>query len=183
MRHPSFPRASKAEPHRYAQGGQSGPAPRPVWPSSQPRWASAALQRVRAPRHVDQAVIVFRSRGGRRTARADSGGYACEHAFVSIKGGDYRWLKQALERGDLPLVKASAAQLPAVDLPTALDIGVLAMEREPHNAERAAVRWLGRWALESREATLEGLLEATVALSALAHEPERSEAVLRRLVK
>jgi len=100
---------------------------------------------------------------------------------VSIKGGDYRWLKQALERGDLPLVKASAAQLPAVDLPTALDIGVLAMEREPHNAERAAVRWLGRWALESREATLEGLLEATVALSALAREPERWEAVLRRL--
>src|SRR5829696_8249743 len=146
MHHPSFPRASKAEPHRYAQGGQSGPAPRPVWPSSQPRWASAALQRVRAPRHVDQAVIVFRSRGGRSNARADSGGYACEHAFVSIKGGDYRWLKQALERGDLPLVKASAAQLPAVDLPTALDIGVLAMEREPHNAERAAVRWLGRWA-------------------------------------
>jgi hypothetical protein len=45
------------------------------------------------------------------------------NAFVSIKGSDYRWLKQALERGDLPLVKASAAQLPSVDLPTALDIG------------------------------------------------------------
>ena len=44
------------------------------------------------------------------------------------------------------------------------------------------MRWLGRWALESREATLAGLLEATVAMSALAHEPERWEAVLRRLV-
>jgi hypothetical protein len=56
------------------------------------------------------------------------------------------------------------------------------MDLEPHNGERAAVRWLGRWALESREATLAGLLEATVAMSALAHEPERWEAVLRRLV-
>jgi len=47
---------------------------------------------------------------------------------------------------------------------------------------RAALRWLGRWALESRDATLEGLLAATVALSALAHESERWEAVLRQLV-
>ena len=107
----------------------------------------------------------------------------CEHAFVSIKGSDYRWLKQALERGDLPLVKASAAQLPAVDLPTALDIALLVIEQEPHNGERAAVRWLGRWALESKEASLAGLLEATVAMSAGAHEPERCEAVLRRLVE
>ena len=45
------------------------------------------------------------------------------------------------------------------------------------------MRWLGRWALESREATLAGLLEATVAMSALAQEPERWEAALRRLVE
>jgi len=55
------------------------------------------------------------------------------------------------------------------------------MEREAHNGERAAVRWLGRWALEAREATLAGLLEATVALSALAREPEAAEPVLGRL--
>jgi hypothetical protein len=98
-----------------------------------------------------------------------------------IKGSDYRWLRQALERGDLPLVKASAAQLPTVDLPTALDIALLVMEQEPHNGERAALRWLGRWALEAQDASLSGLLEATVAMS-LAHESERWEAVLRRLV-
>ena len=63
----------------------------------------------------------------------------------------------------------------------ALDIALLGMDREPHNAELAAVRWVGRGVLESREATLAGLLEATVAMSALAHEPERWEAVLRRL--
>jgi hypothetical protein len=29
---------------------------------------------------------------------------------VSIKGSDYKWLKDALDRGDLPLVKATVAQ-------------------------------------------------------------------------
>ncbi len=101
---------------------------------------------------------------------------------MSIKGGDYKWLRQALDRGDLALVKATAAQLPAVNLEDALAIALLVIEHEPHNAERAAVRWLGRWALESREATLETLFEAVVAMSALAHEPERWEAVLRKLV-
>ena len=102
---------------------------------------------------------------------------------MSIKGSDYRWFRQALERGDLPLVKATAAQLPAVNLEDALSIALLVIEHEPHNAEREAVGWLGRWALESKEASLLGLLEATVAMSALAHEPERWEAVLRRLAK
>jgi hypothetical protein len=102
--------------------------------------------------------------------------------FVSIKSSDYRWFRQALERSDLPLVKATATQLPAVNLEDALSIALLVIEHEPHNAERAAVRRLGRWALESKEASLSGLLEGTVAMSALAQEPERWEAVLRRLV-
>jgi len=74
---------------------------------------------------------------------------------VSIKGRDYRWFRDALARGDLALVKATAAQLSAVDLATALEITLLIASEEPHNAERAAVRWLGRWALESRQATLD----------------------------
>ena len=59
---------------------------------------------------------------------------------MSIKGGDYKWLRDSIERGDLPLVKATAAQLPAVDLPTALEIALLVLDREPHNGQRAAVR-------------------------------------------
>jgi hypothetical protein len=101
---------------------------------------------------------------------------------MSIKGRDYRWFRDALDRGDLPLVKATAAQLPKLNLDDALSIALLVIEREPHNAERGALRWLGRWALESRAATLEELLAAAVALSALAHEPERWEGVLRGLV-
>jgi len=40
--------------------------------------------------------------------------------FVSIKGRDYFWFRDALARGDLPLVKATAADLPAVNLEDAL---------------------------------------------------------------
>jgi hypothetical protein len=69
-----------------------------------------------------------------------------------------------------------------VTLEDALEVALLVIEHEPANAERAALRWLGRWALESREATLDRLLEATIAMSALAHEPERYEAVLRELI-
>jgi hypothetical protein len=102
---------------------------------------------------------------------------------VSTKGSDYRWFKDALARGDLPLVRATAAELPAVNLGDALEVTLLVADREPHNAERAAVRWLGRWALEAHDSSLTGLLEATVAMSALADEPERWEAVLRRMVE
>jgi hypothetical protein len=83
---------------------------------------------------------------------------------VSIKGSDYRWLKDALDRGDLPLVKASAAQLRAVDLPTALEIALLVLEQEPHNGQRAAVRWLGRLCLERRDMTLAQVRGAVDAL-------------------
>jgi len=100
---------------------------------------------------------------------------------VSIKGSDYRWLLQALDRGDLPLVKATVAQLPAVDLPTALEIALLVLEQEPHNGERAAVRWLGRLCLERRDVTLPQVREALVAFASLVEEPEAAEARLRRL--
>jgi len=101
--------------------------------------------------------------------------------FVSIKGRDYRWLRDALDRGDLPLVKATAAQLPAVDLPTALEIALLVLEREPHNGERAAVRWLGRLCLERRDVTLGQVREALDAFALLGEEPEHAEATLGRL--
>jgi hypothetical protein len=50
-----------------------------------------------------------------------------------------------------------------------------------HHAERAALRWLGRWCLGAPDATPGDCFEATVGLSAVEQEPEHSEAVLRRL--
>jgi hypothetical protein len=100
---------------------------------------------------------------------------------VSIKGGDYRWLRQALERGDLRLVKATAAQLPRLNLEDALAIALLVIDREPHNAERAAVRWLGRLCLERPELTLAEARDAVDAFELLVREPEVAEARLHEL--
>ena len=100
---------------------------------------------------------------------------------MSIKGSDYRWLRDALDRGDLALVKATAAQLPAINLEDALEVALLVIEHEPHNAERAAVRWLGRLCLERREVTLAQVREALDAFALLVGEPEAAEARLRRL--
>jgi hypothetical protein len=81
---------------------------------------------------------------------------------VSIKGSDYRWFQP-----DLPLVKATAAELPSVSLGDALSIALLVIDHQPHNAERAAVRWLGRFCLERREVTLAQVREALDAFAAL----------------
>jgi hypothetical protein len=63
---------------------------------------------------------------------------------VSIKGSDYRWFRQALDRGDLPLVKATAAQLPAVNLEDALSVALLVIEHAQRRARsRAVARPLG----------------------------------------
>ncbi len=105
------------------------------------------------------------------------------NAFVSIKGSDYRWLKDALLRGDLPLVKATVAQLPAVNLADALEIALLVLEREPHNGHRAAVPWIGRLCLERREVTLGQVREALDAFAHLVEDPDAAEAALRRLVE
>ena len=101
--------------------------------------------------------------------------------FVSVKGSDYKWFRDALERGDLPLVKATAAQLPRLNLEDALAIALLVIEHEPHNAERAAVRWIGRLCLERSDVALARVRAAVDAFALLVDDPDAAEAVLRRM--
>ena len=49
---------------------------------------------------------------------------------------------------------------------------------DPDRYERAAVRWLGRFALEAREVTIEDIRLAADALDAL---PERAHEAMERL--
>jgi hypothetical protein len=105
----------------------------------------------------------------------------CEPVFVSIKGSDYRWFKAALERGDLATVRSELADLPPLTLEDALSVALLICDREPENAERAAVRWL-RKLLERPGVTLAELRLALDAFAVLIDEPEAAEAKLRRLV-
>ena len=72
----------------------------------------------------------------------------CEHVFVSIKGGSYARFRQALETGNLTLVRAAAAELPRVNLDDALRVCLLLRSADAALYERSAIRWLGRFALE-----------------------------------
>ena len=100
---------------------------------------------------------------------------------MSIKGSDYKWFKAALERGDLTIVRSTVTQLPPLTLEDALSVALLICDREPENAERAAVRWL-RKLLERPDVTLAELRQALDAFAVLVEEPDQAEATLHRLV-
>jgi hypothetical protein len=96
----------------------------------------------------------------------------CEHAFVSIKGGPYQRFRRALEIGRLPLVLASAAELPRLELDDALEVLLLIADQDEGRFPRAATRWLGRLALERPELSLAELRLALAACELLPTHPE-----------
>jgi hypothetical protein len=92
--------------------------------------------------------------------------------FVSIKGGPYAHFRRSLQIGRLPLVLAAAAELPLLSLADALEVLVLMADQDRERYPRAAVRWLGRLALERPALELAELRLAVCALDAL---PARAE--------
>jgi hypothetical protein len=102
----------------------------------------------------------------------------CEHTFVSIKGRPYSWFKAALARGDLAGVRAAAAELPHVNLVDALAVCVLMSRRDDPSYERAATRWLARFALERPSVGLDDLERALLAMEVLPDNPRAACAEL-----
>ena len=97
---------------------------------------------------------------------------------VTSDGNPYARFKRALATGNEALVTAAALELPRVALDDALRICLLLRGGDPDRYERAAVRWLGRFALEARNVTIEDLRLAADALDAL---PERTTDAMERL--
>jgi hypothetical protein len=91
---------------------------------------------------------------------------------VSIKGNSYARFRRAIDTGNLLLIRGAAAELPQVELHDALAILPVIAEKEPAKYERAACRWLARFALERRV----GLEEIGAALAALERLPEHPPA-------
>jgi len=91
---------------------------------------------------------------------------------VSIRGGRYARFKRAIDTGDLLQIRGAAAELPQVQLHDALAILPLIAAKEPSQYDRAATRWLARFALERRV----GLEEIRAALTALERLPEHPSA-------
>ncbi|MDO8186355.1 hypothetical protein Q5424_27935 [Conexibacter sp. JD483] len=84
--------------------------------------------------------------------------------------------RQALDAGDLSRVRTLAAAMPRIGLEDALRICLLMRDHDGY--ERAAVRWLGRFALEARTASIEDVQAAAAALDAL---PDRPDSAMERL--
>jgi hypothetical protein len=97
---------------------------------------------------------------------------------VTSDGSPYKRFRRALETGNEALVTATALELPRIALDDALRICLVLRGGDPERYERAAVRWLGRFALEARQVTIDDLRLAADALDAL---PERASESMERL--
>src|SRR5205085_12206074 len=98
--------------------------------------------------------------------------------FVTSDGNPYARFRRALQTGNEALVTAAARELPRIALDDALRICLVLRGGDPERYERAAVRWLGRFALEGRDVTIDDLRLAANALDAL---PDRASEAMERL--
>ena len=101
---------------------------------------------------------------------------------MSIKGSSYARFRRALETGNVT-VRAAAAELPSINLDDALRVCLLLRRADAALYERAVVRWLGRFALEHRGATLAMLHQAVAAFERLPDDPEAAQRELVALIR
>jgi hypothetical protein len=101
--------------------------------------------------------------------------------FVTSDGSPYARFRRSLEIGNELLVLAAARELPRIALDDALRICLVLRNGDPGRYERAAVRWLGRFALEGRDVTVGDLRRAAEALAALPGDAQWAMECLQRL--
>ncbi len=97
---------------------------------------------------------------------------------MTSDGTPYARFRRALETGNEALVTAAALELPRIALDDALRICLVLRGGDPQRYDRAAVRWLGRFALEASGVTIDELRLAADALAAL---PDRAGEAMERL--
>ncbi len=100
---------------------------------------------------------------------------------MTSEGSPYARFRRALNTGNETLVIAAARELPQIALDDALRICLVLRDGDRERYERAAVRWLGRFALEARAVTIEALRRAADALDALPDRPSEAMDRLQRL--
>jgi hypothetical protein len=97
---------------------------------------------------------------------------------MTSDGNPYARFRRALETGNATVVTAAARELPQVALDDALRICLVLRGGDPARYERAAVRWLGRFALEGHGVTIDDLRLAAEALDVL---PQHAGEAMERL--
>jgi hypothetical protein len=79
----------------------------------------------------------------------------------------------------MAIIRSAAGELPHVDLGDALAVCIVIRKAEPDRFERAALRWLARFCVERREATLAELQSAAWAFENLTDEPAALQTLQR----
>jgi hypothetical protein len=69
--------------------------------------------------------------------------------FVGNAGSPRARFQRAVERRNLPAAEAAAHELGRLSLADALLLLLLIADKQPEKFERAAVRWVGRFAVET----------------------------------
>src|ERR1700678_4324831 len=100
---------------------------------------------------------------------------------MTSQGSAYGRSRRALQQGNLQLVRAAAGELPTIRLDDALRVCLLIRDRDPDRYERAALRWVARFAVEARNASLEDVQAAVAALRRLPGDPDEAMSQLQHL--
>jgi hypothetical protein len=100
---------------------------------------------------------------------------------VTNEGSPYTRFRRAIASGNVLLIQAAAAELPRVGLPDALEVCLVFRDKDRALFERAAVRWLGRFALEARGVTIEAIQRAAGAFDAMPRRPQTAMEILASL--
>ena len=100
---------------------------------------------------------------------------------MTSQGSAYGRFRRALQSGNELLILTAAKDLPRIALDDALRICLVLRDSDPDRYERAAVRWLGRFALEARDVTIDAVRSAAEALDDLPEQPAEAMDRLQRL--
>ena len=94
---------------------------------------------------------------------------------MTSQGSAYARFQRALKTGNFTLIRNAASELPRVDVGDALAVCLAIHQAEPERFEPVALRWLARFCLERREATLAQVQTAACAFDNITDEPPHSK--------
>lgn len=100
---------------------------------------------------------------------------------MTAQGSALTRYRRALERRHIFGAEIAAREMAFLSLRDALGLLALYAGQESPKFDKAAVRWLGRLALESDDLSLHDLQLAAAALHALARRPDSALSVLQDL--
>jgi hypothetical protein len=93
-------------------------------------------------------------------------------------GAAHAAFRRALGRRHLAQALAAAHDLPVISLADALELVLLAADRDPPTYDRAAARWLARYTLDQRNVDLAETGLAHAALTAIRNTTRRRAGLL-----